>query len=157
MSQSDSMKVVLQRVSSSTVAVDGETVGRIGVGLLLLVGVQDSDGIEEADAAARKISGLRIFVDDRGLMNRSVVDVGGEILVVSQFTILGNVRKGRRPSFGAAGQPEHADALIAQLIETFRREGIPTESGKFGSRMAVELVNDGPVTLVLEIKDGKVL
>ena len=126
------MKVVLQRVSRSTVAVDGETVGRIGVGLLLLVGVEDSDGIEEAEAAARKISGLRIFADDRGLMNRSLVDVGGEILVVSQFTLLGNVREGRRPSFVAAGQPEHADALIVQLIEAFRREDIHTESGRFG-------------------------
>ena len=151
------MKVVLQRVSRGAVEVDGETVGRIGAGLLLLVGVEDGDGTEEVEASARKISGLRIFGDDQGLMNRSVVDVGGQILVVSQFTLLGNVRKGRRPSFVAAGQPEHADALIAQLVEAFRREGIPTESGRFGSRMAVELVNDGPVTLVLEIRDGKVL
>ena len=151
------MKVVLQRVSRGAVTVEGETVGRIGAGLLLLVGVEDSDGPKEAEAAARKISGLRIFGDDQDLMNRSVVDVGGQILVVSQFTLLGRVRKGRRPSFVAAGKPEHADALITQLIEAFRREGIPTESGRFGSRMAVELVNDGPVTLILEIRDGKAL
>ena len=151
------MRIVVQRVSRGAVTVDGEAVGRIGAGLLLLVGVEDGDGISEVEAAAGKISGLRIFGDAQGKMNRSVVDVGGQILVVSQFTLLGNVRKGRRPSFVAAGKPDHADALIARLTETFRGEGIPTESGRFGAHMAVELVNDGPVTLVIEIRDGKVL
>lgn len=151
------MRIVVQRVSRGAAAVDGETVGRIGPGLLLLVAVEDSDGSEEVAAAARKISALRIFGDDEGLMNRSVVDVGGEVLVVSQFTLLGEVRKGRRPSFVAAGRPDHADAIVTQLIEAFRGEGIPTESGRFGAPMAVELVNDGPVTLVLEIKKGRVL
>ncbi len=151
------MRVVLQRVSRAAVTVDGATVGSIGPGLVLLVGVEDSDGVAEVEAAVRKISGLRIFPDDQGLMNRSLVEVGGQLLVVSQFTLLGDVRKGRRPSFVAAGKPEHANSILEQLIEAFRHEGMPTESGSFGAQMAVELVNDGPVTLVLDVRGGKVL
>ena len=151
------MRAVLQRVSRAAVTVDGATVGSIGPGLLLLVGVEDSDGVPDVEAAVRKISGLRIFPDDQGLMNLSLVEVEGQLLVVSQFTLLSDVGKGRRPSFATAGQPEHASSILEQLIEAFRREGIATESGTFGARMTVELVNDGPVTLVLDVRGGSVL
>jgi D-aminoacyl-tRNA deacylase len=150
------MRIVLQRVSRARVTVGEDTAGEIGPGLVLLVGVEDSDGRPEVDAAAGKISGLRIFPDSADLMNRSIMDVEGGILVVSQFTLLGDVRKGRRPSFAAAGRPGHAESVVNQLIEAFRARGLETGSGEFGARMEVEMVNDGPVTMVLQIRDGRV-
>ncbi len=130
--------------------VGGEKVASIGPGLLLLVGVSHADGPAEADAAAAKISGLRIFADDDGKMNRSVVDVGGEALVVSQFTLLGDASRGRRPSFTEAALPEVAEPLVNRLAEELRGHGIETAQGIFGAKMEVALVNDGPVTLVLD-------
>lgn len=130
--------------------VGGEKVASIGPGLLLLVGVSHTDGPAEADAAATKISGLRIFADDDGKMNRSVVDVGGEALVVSQFTLLGDASRGRRPSFTEAASPEVAEPLVNRLAEELRGRGIETAQGVFGAKMEVALVNDGPVTLVLD-------
>lgn len=136
--------------------VDDEVVSAIGPGLCLLVGVEPDDGRREVAAAVDKISGLRIFGDDSGKMNLSIGDVGGQVLVVSQFTLLGSVRKGRRPSFTAAAQPEQAEPLVAAMAEAFAGIGIETKTGVFGAMMTVELVNEGPVTLVLEVSDGRV-
>jgi D-tyrosyl-tRNA(Tyr) deacylase len=139
------------------VAVLDEPVASIGTGLLLLVGVAQGDDDVDAVAAADKISGLRIFPDEEGRMNRSIGDLGGAILVVSQFTLLGDVRKGRRPSFTAAARPETAEPLIRVMVDRLRDAAIPTFEGVFGSGMQVELVNDGPVTLVFDVRDGRVL
>jgi D-tyrosyl-tRNA(Tyr) deacylase len=148
--------VVLQRVSRSGVSVDGELVASIGFGLLALVGMEPQDGPEDVEALAIKVAGLRIFPDGAGKMNRSVVEVGGEILVVSQFTLLGDVGKGRRPSFTGAAPPHQAEPLVDFLVATLSGMGIPTLSGVFGADMDVDLVNDGPVTLVLEVSGGRV-
>lgn len=148
--------MVLQRVSRARVSVEGELVASIGTGLLVLVGMEPGDGPEEVEAVAVKLAGLRIFPDAAGKMNRSVVDVGGEILVVSQFTLLGDVAKGRRPSFTGAAPPDHAGPLVESLVGTLSAMGIPTMSGEFGASMEVDLVNDGPVTLVLEASAGRV-
>lgn len=150
------MRVVLQRVSRASVAVDGEVVSAIGGGLCLLVGVSPEDGEPEVKAAVDKIAGLRVFGDEVGKMNLSIGDVGGEIMVVSQFTLLGEVRKGRRPSFIGAAPPAHAEPLIEAMAAAFADLGIETRTGVFGAAMSVELVNDGPVTLVLDVRDGKV-
>lgn len=123
---------------------------QIGNGLCLLVGIGPGDGAAEVGAAVSKISQLRVFGDETGRMNRSVADTGGEILVVSQFTLLGDTHRGRRPSFTAAAPPERAEPLVDQMAEAFRAEGIPTSTGVFGARMELDLVNDGPVTLVLD-------
>lgn len=128
----------------------------VGPGLVALVGVEHGDGPQEVEAVAGKLAGLRIFSDDAGKMNLSIVDVGGEILVVSQFTLLGDVARGRRPSFTAAALPDQARPLVDSLVATLSRIGIPTVSGVFGAAMEVELVNDGPVTLVLEVSGGRV-
>lgn len=144
------MRVVLQRVSRSSVRVDGELVGQIERGLLLLAGVATGDTADTVRAAAEKVAGLRIFSDDEGKMNRSVRDVGGSALVVSQFTLLGDARRGRRPSFTDAAAPEIAEPLIELFARELEGQGVPTATGVFGARMEVELVNDGPVTLVLE-------
>lgn len=146
----------MQRVSRAGVSVDGELVSSIGPGLVALVGVEHGDGPQEVESVAGKLAGLRIFSDDAGKMNLSVVDVGGEILVVSQFTLLGDIAKGRRPSFTAAAPPDQARPLVDSLVATLSRIGIPTVSGVFGAAMEVELVNDGPVTLVLEVSGGRV-
>jgi D-tyrosyl-tRNA(Tyr) deacylase len=148
--------VVLQRVSRSGVSVDGELVASIGFGFLALVGMEPQDGPEDVEALAIKVAGLRIFPDGAGKMNRSVVEVGGEILVVSQFTLLGDVGKGRRPSFTGAAPPHQAEPLVDFLVATLSGMGIPTLSGVFGADMDVDLVNDGPVTLVLEVSGGRV-
>ncbi len=137
--------------------VDGSITGSIGVGLLVLVGVTPDDTGSDADRAAEKIAGLRVFPDEAGLMNRSVIDVGGSVLVVSQFTLLADATKGRRPSFTAAADPDHARALIDRLVETLRAMGVVIETGVFGASMSVELVNEGPVTIVLDIRDGRVV
>jgi D-tyrosyl-tRNA(Tyr) deacylase len=145
------MRVLVQRVSRAEVRVAGEVIGRIGPGLLLLVGVHGDDTEAEAAWMAKKCAVLRIFRDDQGRMNRSLVDVGGEALVVSQFTLYGNVRKGTRPSFVAAGEPERADRLYESFRQLLSAElDKPVPGGVFGARMEVELINDGPVTLMLE-------
>ncbi|HET9372157.1 MAG TPA: D-aminoacyl-tRNA deacylase [Vicinamibacterales bacterium] len=141
---------VVQRVASASVTVDGAVTGRIDRGLVVLVGIARGDGPADLDYTASKVVGLRIFADDEGRMNRSVADVAGALLVVSQFTLLGDARKGRRPAFDAAAPPEEARALYGQLIARFRTTGVPVETGVFQASMSVALVNDGPVTLLLD-------
>ncbi|MDX1584575.1 MAG: D-aminoacyl-tRNA deacylase [Thermoanaerobaculia bacterium] len=142
------MKCVIQRVSRARVVVEGRTVGEIERGLLLLVGVEKGDPVDVVEAAARKIGQLRIFSDEDGKMNRSVEDVGGAILAVSQFTLAGSIEKGRRPSFTGAEDPDRADELFEHFVEILRSDGFRVETGEFGAMMQVELVNDGPVTFV---------
>lgn len=144
------MRLVIQRVSSASVRVAGETVGAIGRGLLVLVGVEQGDGVEAAEAAADKLAGLRIFDDPAGKMNLDAAAVGGAFLVVSQFTLAGSLARGRRPSFDRAAPPEHAAPLVDALVEALRRRGCTVATGRFRARMAVELVNDGPVTVVAD-------
>jgi D-tyrosyl-tRNA(Tyr) deacylase len=148
------MRVVVQRVSRAGVSVAGSGVASIGPGLLLLVGIAPQDGPEEIDAAVDRISGLRVFSDEGGKMNLSISDIAGEILVVSQFTLYGDLARGRRPSFTGAAAPEHAEPLIERLVDGLRRTGTNVSSGEFGAKMAVDLVNDGPVTFIMEFKDG---
>jgi D-tyrosyl-tRNA(Tyr) deacylase len=131
-------------------------VASIGEGLLLLVGIEPTDGEEDIDAAVDKVANLRVFADADGRMNRSVLDAGGSALVVSQFTLLGDIRKGRRPSFTGAAPPEMAEPMVSRLVEALGRTGVETRTGVFGARMEVDLVNDGPVTLVLEVRGGRV-
>ena len=135
---------------------DGAVVASIGEGLLLLVGIEPTDGEEDIDAAVDKVANLRVFADAEGRMNRSVLDAGGSALVVSQFTLLGDIRKGRRPSFTGAAPPEMAEPMVSRLVEALGRTGVETRTGVFGARMEVDLVNDGPVTLVLEVRGGRV-
>ncbi|HYW14458.1 MAG TPA: D-aminoacyl-tRNA deacylase [Longimicrobium sp.] len=144
------MRVVLQRVSRAKVTVDGRVTGQIGRGLLLLAGFTDGDTDDALAWMADRIVGLRIFPDDDGKMNRSVDDVGGALLVVSQFTLYGDTRKGRRPSFIEAARPEVAIPLYERFLQMLRDTGRPVQTGEFGAMMDVELVNDGPVTLILE-------
>jgi D-aminoacyl-tRNA deacylase len=144
------MRLVVQRVLSSRVLVDGQVAGEIGPGLLVLVGVTHDDTAEQARYLAGKVVGLRVFEDDQGRMNRSVVDVGGGILAVSQFTLYGDCRKGRRPSFDAAARPEQAQALYDEFVRAVTGLGVRVATGVFQARMQVELVNDGPVTLTLD-------
>jgi D-tyrosyl-tRNA(Tyr) deacylase len=145
------VRIVLQRVSEASVTVEGEVVSEIGPGLLLLVGVAAGDGEAQADWLAEKVAGLRIFSDEEGKMNLSVRDVGGEALAVSQFTLLADTRKGKRPSFVRAAPPEEAEPLFDHFCERLRASGVGTvETGSFGAMMEVALVNDGPVTIVLE-------
>jgi len=139
------MRALVQRVSRATVAIGGEHTAGIGPGLLVLLGVKRGDGDEEADRLVAKLSALRIFEDDEGRMNLAGGDVEGEILVVSQFTLYGDARKGNRPSFVDAAPPEEAEPLYERV-----RHGLNAQGGRFGAHMAVELVNDGPVTLLLE-------
>ncbi len=151
------MRSVIQRVSEARVLVDDVTVGEIGRGLLLLVGVAVDDDLTDVDVVVRKVVGLRVFPDEEGKMNRSVSDIGGSVLVVSQFTLLGSVRKGRRPSFTNAARPDDAVPLMAALSAGLRQQGIMVAEGEFGAQMRVELVNDGPVTIVLDVVDGQVV
>jgi D-tyrosyl-tRNA(Tyr) deacylase len=145
------VRIVLQRVNEATVTVEGERTSGIGPGLLLLVGVARGDGEAEADWLAEKVAGLRIFNDEEGKMNLSVRDVGGEVLAVSQFTLLADTRKGKRPSFIRAAQPEEAEPLFDYFCERLHAAGVgPVKTGVFGAMMDVSLVNDGPVTIVLE-------
>ncbi len=145
------MRVVLQRVKGASVTVGEERISEIGRGLLLLVGVAQGDGEAEADWLAEKVSGLRIMADDEGKMNLSVRDVEGEILAVSQFTLLADTRKGKRPSFIRAAQPDQAEPLFDHFCDRLRASGISSvKTGSFGAMMDVKLVNDGPVTIVLE-------
>lgn len=144
------MRVVVQRVIASAVEVDGQTVGAIGPGLMVLLGVAVDDTEREAAYLADKVAHLRIFEDDQGKMNRSLIDTGGAMLVVSQFTLLGDCRKGRRPSFVGAAPPQQAEALYERFVVHVRELGIPVATGRFRAMMQVSLINDGPVTLILE-------
>jgi D-tyrosyl-tRNA(Tyr) deacylase len=144
------MRAVVQRVSRAAVTVDDQVVGAIGPGLLILLGVTHEDGEEQAAWLARKIAGLRIFEDQQGKLNCSLLDVEGQALVVSQFTLYGDCRKGRRPSFTEAARPETAEPLVERFAERLQDYGIPVEMGVFGAYMQVEIHNDGPVTLILE-------
>ncbi|MCA9322546.1 MAG: D-tyrosyl-tRNA(Tyr) deacylase [Planctomycetes bacterium] len=144
------MRVVVQRVVEARVRVDGAIVGEIGAGLLALVGLGQDDEPAALDWMADKLLGLRIFADDQGLMNRSVVDIEGRILAVSQFTLLGDCRKGRRPSFVHAMEPSRAEPLFASFVDRLRERGLHVATGVFGASMSVELVNDGPVTLIID-------
>lgn len=144
------MRALVQRVSSASVRVDGEVVGACGRGLLILIGARHDDMSENATRLAARIARLRIFPDDEGRFHRSVLDVGGEALVVSQFTLLADTRKGNRPSFTDAAPPEQAESLVETFVAALRDAGARVETGVFGARMEVELVNDGPVTIVLD-------
>ena len=144
------MRAVVQRVKSSSVQVDGKTVGAIGPGLMVLLGVADGDGKKDADFLAEKIPNLRIFEDDRDKMNLSLIDTKGKMLVVSQFTLLGNCRKGRRPSFVGAAGPDEANALYEYFVKKVEEKGVAVETGRFRAKMEVSIVNDGPVTLIVE-------
>lgn len=148
------MRAVVQRVTQSCVTVRGETIGKIDAGLLVLLGVGTTDQEKDADYLADKIVNLRIFEDDQQKMNRSLVDIGGELLAVSQFTLLGDCRKGRRPSFVGAASPDLAEQLYEYFVSQVRGRGITVETGRFRAMMAVSLVNDGPVTLILESPAG---
>jgi D-tyrosyl-tRNA(Tyr) deacylase len=145
------VRAVVQRVARASVTVEGEVVGAIERGLLILLGVTHDDGDEQAAWLANKVAGLRIFEDDEGKMNLSLLDVGGSALVVSQFTLYGDASRGRRPSFTAAARPEVAEPLCDRFVELLRDAGVTrVESGAFGAHMMVEIHNDGPVTLILE-------
>jgi D-tyrosyl-tRNA(Tyr) deacylase len=144
------MRAVLQRVGEARVRVGGEIVGEIGRGLLVLLGVGQGDGEADVRFLAEKTAGLRIFEEAQGKMNLSVEDVAGAVLVVSQFTLYGDCRQGRRPGFSAAASPARADALYQQFVQGLRQRGLPVATGVFQAEMAVELVNDGPVTLLLD-------
>jgi len=144
------MRVVLQRVSRAAVRVEGETVGRIERGFLILLGIGQGDGEPELVWMADRIAGLRVFPDDQGRMNRDLAEIGGEILAVSQFTLYGDCRKGRRPGFTGAAPPEPAERLCGLFVDMLRRRGFRVATGRFGAHMMVELENDGPVTLILE-------
>ncbi len=144
------MKLVIQRTSGAQVRVKGEVVGRIGVGLVVLVGLERGDTETQLDRAARRLATLRVFEDDSGRMNRGLDEVGGAVLAVSQFTLAASIRKGRRPGFDRAMPSEEAEPLFNLLTEKLRGEGLRVETGVFGAMMEVELVNDGPVTLLWE-------
>ncbi len=144
------MRGVIQRVSRASVTVNGEISGQIEKGLVVLLGIQKSDGDPQIDWMVDKIGNLRIFEDDNGKMNRSLFDIKGEMLIISQFTLYGDCRKGRRPGYSAAAPPEIAEPLYNKFISRVRQTEIPAATGIFGARMDVELVNDGPVTLLLD-------
>lgn len=151
------MRIVVQRVKEASVTVDGRVVSSIGSGLCVLVGIAAGDTREDVIAAVDKISALRVFPDTDGKLNLSIGRVGGEILVVSQFTLLGDARRGNRPSFSSAARPEVAAPLVTSLAEGFAALGIVTKTGVFGAAMELGMINDGPVTLVLELTDGRVI
>lgn len=144
------MRAVIQRVERASVSVEGEIKGQIGAGFLVLIGVEEGDGDADFRYIAEKAPNLRVFEDDQGKMNRSLLDVGGEVLAVSQFTLLGDARGGRRPSFIAAARPETADPMYERLVAEWRARGIRVETGVFGAHMKVSLINDGPVTILLD-------
>ena len=146
------MRAVVQRVKSSDVAVDGTITGSIGLGLTVLLGVEEADNNVDVSYMAEKITGLRIFEDEEGKMNRSVLDVGGEILAISQFTLFGDCRKGKRPSFIRAARPEQADALYQEFIRECGKTGIRVSEGVFRAEMLVNIANDGPVTILIDSK-----
>ncbi|HVH88007.1 MAG TPA: D-aminoacyl-tRNA deacylase [Terriglobales bacterium] len=144
------MRAVVQRVTEASVTVDHEVIGRIGKGLVILLGVSKTDTTAAADYMVEKVLGLRIFEDNEGKMNLSVREAGGALLVVSQFTLFGDVRRGKRPSFDEAARPEQAKALYEHVVEKIRQQGIECFTGKFQAMMQVSLVNDGPVTILID-------
>ena len=144
------MRCVVQRVSSASVTVEGKTVGSVGAGLMVLIGVSDTDTDTDLKYMAEKVPNLRIFDDENGVMNKSILDCGGSILAVSQFTLYGDARGGRRPSYFRAAKPDKADDLYEQLIARWREKGIHVETGVFRTEMQVSLVNEGPVTILLD-------
>ena len=144
------MRAVVQRVTEADVSVDGEITGQIKGGLVVLLGVEEGDSQTDVDYLAEKITGLRIFEDDEGKMNRSLLDTGGSILAVSQFTLLGDVRKGKRPNFSKAAPPQEADKLYRSFIDKVKEKGIETQEGVFQAEMLVKIYNDGPVTILLD-------
>ncbi len=144
------MRLVVQRVSRASVTVEDRVVGAIERGVVILVGVTHDDGPEQADWLANKVAGLRIFEDEQGKLNLGLLDIEGQALVVSQFTLYADTRKGRRPSFVQAARPQVAEPLVERFAETLRQRGVPVETGVFGAHMSVEIHNDGPVTLILE-------
>jgi D-tyrosyl-tRNA(Tyr) deacylase len=144
------MRAVIQRVSQASVSISGNVVASIGKGFLVLLGVAQADSTEDAHCLAGKVAGLRIFEDEAGKMNRALGEVGGEVLVISQFTLLGDCRKGRRPSFIDAASPERAESLYQAFVEDLRRCAVPVSTGRFQAHMHVTLTNDGPVTLLLD-------
>ena len=145
------MRFLIQRVSQARVKISGETVGQIGRGFLVLAGFRIDDRAEDINRMADKCLNLRVFEDEQGKMNRSLLDICGELLVVSQFTLYANCRKGRRPGFDRSLEPESAEYFYNRLIEQLRQSGLKVAAGRFGARMEVELINDGPVTFVLEV------
>ncbi len=145
------MRAVVQRVSSASVTVDGEVVGEIGGGLVALVGVTHDDGPEQSTRMAAKLSKLRLLDDAEGVMNRSVLDQGAAVLVVSQFTLYGDTRKGNRPSWLAAARPEHAEPLVDRVVTDLRGLGVVVETGRFRTDMSLALVNDGPATVIVDV------
>ena len=144
------MRVILQRVSEAKVTVEGKITGQIGRGLVLLAGIGKEDGPEDIEFIAQKCVNLRIFEDDRGKMNWSVLDIGGDVLAISQFTLYGDTRKGRRPGFSDAAEPDKAEAYYKQWVEILRHSGLNVQTGIFGAKMLVEIHNDGPVTFIVE-------
>lgn len=144
------MRALLQRVSKGSVSVDGRTIAQIERGLIILLGIGHNDGEAQAQYLVEKISNLRIFEDQQGKINLSILDVGGEAIVVSQFTLYADTHKGRRPSFVEAALPQHAAPLVERFADLLREQGVPTQSGEFGAHMLVEIYNDGPVTVWLE-------
>lgn len=148
------MRAVLQRVSHAQVSVDGRRVAEIGLGYVILLGIEPTDKPLEADRLAEKCAELRLFPDDQGKTNRSIRDVGGQALVISQFTLLADTRRGRRPSFAGAASPQEARPIYERLAERLRGLGVPALTGEFGAHMLVELQNDGPFTLILEERPG---
>jgi D-aminoacyl-tRNA deacylase len=147
------LKALLQRVSQASVTVSGDVVGKIGPGLVVLIGVSNGDTLKDVQYLAQKTAGLRIFADDAGKFNLSALDVRGELLVISQFTLLADARKGRRPSFTDAAPPTLAEELFNKFIEEVRNTGLKVETGRFQAHMLVEIYNDGPVTIMLDSKD----
>ena len=148
------MKLVIQRVSRAEVRVGGAVVGRIGTGMAVLVGLERGDGEEQLERAAHRLITLRVFEDEAGRINRGLDEVGGELLLVSQFTLAGSIRRGRRPSFDAAMPADEAQPLFARFVERLRADGLTVETGSFGALMEVELVNEGPVTLLWDDPPG---
>ena len=144
------MRAVIQRVERASVSVEGEIRGQIGAGFLVLIGVEEGDGDADFRYIAEKVPNLRVFEDEQGKMNRSIQDIGGEILSISQFTLFADVHKGNRPSFIKAGKPEHADLMWIKFNEALRSGGVPVKEGRFGAHIRVGLVNDGPVTIVID-------
>jgi D-tyrosyl-tRNA(Tyr) deacylase len=144
------MRALIQRVTYGKVTVEGRTVAEIGGGLVILLGVAPADGDEQIEYLTRKIAEMRIFEDEAGKLNRSVLDIGGAAIVVSQFTLYANTRKGRRPSFNRAARPEIAEPLVERFAQSLSARGVPTQTGEFGAYMQVEIHNDGPVTIWME-------
>jgi D-tyrosyl-tRNA(Tyr) deacylase len=151
--QEKALKVLLQRVTGASVSINGEVVGKIGQGLVAFVGVAEGDGERDIDYLVPKMTGLRIFSDEEGRFNVSVTDIGGELLLVSQFTLMADTRKGRRPGFTGAAPPEQAETLFDRFVEKTRESGLKVETGRFQAYMQVEIHNDGPVTIKLDSRD----